>query len=96
MTPRFVQNASDIISVKDEDHIWFNGKQFVSLHRFIEMKNSELKELMILQDKVLELQDQVEAYKVLLNKQTTCTPKEWDTCGVEKRGCPGCYYKKGE
>lgn len=21
-----------------------------------------------------------------------CTSKEWDTCRVEKRGCPGCYY----
>ena len=21
-----------------------------------------------------------------------CTQKEWDTCGVEKRGCDGCYY----
>lgn len=25
---------------------------------------------------------------------TTCTPKEWDTCRVEKMGCPGCYYCK--
>ena len=21
-----------------------------------------------------------------------CTGKEWDTCQVEKMGCPGCYY----
>ena len=21
-----------------------------------------------------------------------CTSKEWDTCRVEKMGCPGCYY----
>lgn len=21
-----------------------------------------------------------------------CTGKEWDTCRVEKMGCPGCYY----
>jgi hypothetical protein len=21
-----------------------------------------------------------------------CTEKEWNTCRVEKMGCPGCYY----
>ena len=21
-----------------------------------------------------------------------CTGKEWDTCRVEKMGCPGCYF----
>lgn len=25
-----------------------------------------------------------------------CTDKEWDTCQVEKMGCPGCYYDKIE
>ena len=23
-----------------------------------------------------------------------CTGKEWDTCRVEKMGCPGCYHYK--
>lgn len=25
-----------------------------------------------------------------------CTGKEWDTCRVEKMGCPGCYYDEIE
>lgn len=26
----------------------------------------------------------------------TGTPREWDHCQVEKRGCPGCYYCEKE
>lgn len=25
-------------------------------------------------------------------REQTCTPKEWNTCRVEKMGCRGCYY----
>lgn len=25
-------------------------------------------------------------------REQSCTPKEWDTCRVEKMGCRGCYY----
>lgn len=39
----------------DEDHVWINGIQFISLNRFAQMKTEQLKEMKLLQDHAFKL-----------------------------------------
>lgn len=48
---------------EDGDHVWINGMQFISLNRFIRMKNCQLNEMQLLQDKVTELTKENEHLK---------------------------------
>ena len=32
------------VEFSDDDHVWINGKQFISLKRFLELKNDMIKE----------------------------------------------------
>lgn len=57
------------IKVVDEDHIYYNGKQFVSLHRFYELKNNELQEMKMLNERISELTEQNRAFETLLKKR---------------------------
>ncbi len=54
------------IEITDEDHIWVDGKQFISLKRFYENKKEVADETLLLNNKVEELTKKVEALKVLL------------------------------
>ena len=36
----------------DEKHIWYKGKQYISLDRFIELKTNQLNEMEILEDEI--------------------------------------------
>lgn len=44
-----------------------NGKQYISLNRFIELKTNQLNEMEILEDEIDRLNKENEAYKILLN-----------------------------
>lgn len=50
----------------DEQHLYINGKQWVSLERFTKIRNEINAEIMLLGVKVKRLTEENEAYKVLL------------------------------
>ena len=43
------------VRFSDDDHVWIDGKQFVSLNRLLEVKNSEIKEMRLMNERVKEL-----------------------------------------
>ena len=53
----------------DEDHIWINGNQFVSLKRFAQVRKDIAIEMNLLNDKNKELSEENEALKILLKNQ---------------------------
>ena len=53
----------------DDDHIFVNNKQFISLRRFGEAKKEVAEEVKLLTDKNKELAEENEALKVLLKNQ---------------------------
>lgn len=54
------------IEIADEDHIWVDGNQFISLNRFYENRKEVADEMLLLNNKVKELTKKVEALKVLV------------------------------
>lgn len=50
----------------DEQHLYINGKQWVSLERLTQIRNEINAEVMLLGVKVKRLTEENEAYKVLL------------------------------
>ena len=54
------------VKIVDEDHIWVNNKQYVSLKRFADAKTDMADEVRLLTDKNKELAEENEALKVLL------------------------------
>lgn len=57
------------IIVHDSNHIWYKGVQYISLKRFIELKRNELNEMEKLEDEIIRLKRENEAYKILLNNK---------------------------
>lgn len=57
------------VEIKDEDHIWVDNKQYVSLKRFADAKKDMADEVRLLTDKNKELAEENEALKVLLKNQ---------------------------
>ena len=54
------------IRVIDDNHIYYEGRQFVSLQRFYELKNSELQEMKLLNERVEELTEENKSFETLL------------------------------
>lgn len=52
----------------DVDHIFIDGRQFISVERFTAVKSDQFKELTILNDEVRRLQNENDAYRTLLHK----------------------------
>ena len=52
----------------DVDHVFIDGRQFISIERFIAVKSDQYKELTILNDEVRRLQKENDAYRTLLHK----------------------------
>ena len=50
----------------DEDHVWIDGKQFISLNRFLQLTRATVVEIDHLKNKVQELTDNNEALESLL------------------------------
>lgn len=57
------------VQIVDEDHIFVNNKQFISLKRFAEAKKDVANEVKLLADKNKELAEENEALKILLKNQ---------------------------
>ena len=57
------------INIADDNHIWFRGKQYISLSRFNELKKAEVEEIDLLNQKVDELTEENEAYRKILKKE---------------------------
>ena len=53
----------------DDEHIFVNNRQFVSLNRFYEARKEVSDEVKLLTDKNKELAEENEALKILLKKQ---------------------------
>ena len=52
----------------DVDHAFIDGRQFISIERFIAVKSDQYKELTILNDEVRRLKNENDAYRTLLHK----------------------------
>lgn len=53
----------------DDDHVWIDGKQFVSIKRFLESKNATIKETMVINERLEKITEENEALKVLLKNR---------------------------
>ena len=51
----------------DVDHVFIDGRQFISVEGFIAVKSDQNKELTILNDEVRRLQKENDAYRTLLH-----------------------------
>lgn len=56
----------DNINIIDDDHLYINGRQFISLRRLLELENNKRDEIKILDEKVANLTKENESYKILL------------------------------
>ncbi len=56
------------VNVADEDHLWIDGKQFVSLKRFLENRKEIAGEVLKLERRNRELEEENNALKVLLKE----------------------------
>lgn len=56
------------VNVADEDHLWIDGKQFISLKRFLENRKEIADEVLKLERRNRELEEENNALKVLLKE----------------------------
>ena len=56
------------VDFTDDDHVWIDGNQFVSLRRYFESRESLLKEFKMLNEKFDEIKAENEALKTLLKE----------------------------
>lgn len=59
----------NVIFDESKDHAWINGTQYVSLSRFIDLTKRTAAELDISNREIKRLNDEVNAYKVLLKEK---------------------------
>lgn len=57
------------VEIADEDHIWVNNKQYISLKRFGDAIKEVAKEMKLADEKIKELAEENEALKLLLKSQ---------------------------
>lgn len=57
------------VKFTDEDHVWVNNRQFVSLRRFADAKKDMANEVKLLVDKNRELAEENEALRTMLGSQ---------------------------
>lgn len=56
------------VNVADEDHMWIDGKQFISLKRFLENRKEIADEVLKLERRNRELEEENNALRVLLKE----------------------------
>lgn len=54
------------VKFSDDDHVWIDGTQFVSLDRFLKVKNSGIKDMQLMNERLRELTAENESLKTLL------------------------------
>lgn len=57
------------IEIVDEDHIWVDGTQFISLKRFYENRKDVADEMILLNNRVKELAEKVNALNTLIKNE---------------------------
>jgi hypothetical protein len=57
------------VRFSDDDHAWIAGHQWISLSRFIQVKNDTMKEMKLLQERVLELEQENTHLRGLLKER---------------------------
>lgn len=60
---------ADELQVVDKDHIWYNGKQYISLQRLNEIENRQLQETKLLTEKVEKLTEENKSFECLLKSR---------------------------
>ena len=54
------------VRISDDDHIWINGKQFISFNRIAKIRTELTEEAKDMQNELKRLHDENKALKVLL------------------------------
>lgn len=62
-------NKTDELQIVDKDHIWYNGKQYISLQRLNEIENRQLQETKLLTEKVEKLTEENKSFECLLKSR---------------------------
>lgn len=62
-------SKTDELQVADKDHIWYNGRQYISLQRLNEIENKQLQEMKMLTEKVEELTEENKSFECLLKSR---------------------------
>ena len=75
------------VEIIDDDHVFIDNKQFVSLGRFADAKKDMAKEVKILVDKNYELAEENEALKILLKKQLEDVVDDTSTNMIINKPC---------
>ena len=57
------------VRIVDEDHVWIDGEQFISLQRLNKLRYDTNAELENYEKEIKRLTDQNNAYKILLGNQ---------------------------
>lgn len=57
------------VRIVDEDHVWIDGEQFISLRRLNKLRYDTSAELANYEKEVKRLTDQNNAYKILLGNE---------------------------
>ena len=56
------------IMFADDQHVWINGKPFISLDRFVIVRNELNTEIRLLMDENKRLKEENDAFRVLFKK----------------------------
>ncbi len=75
------------VEIIDDDHVFIDNKQFVSLGRFADAKKDMAKEVKILVDKNYELAKENEALKILLKEQLDNVGDDTSTNMIINKPC---------
>nr|WP_296955119.1 hypothetical protein [uncultured Mediterraneibacter sp.] len=63
----FNKKVNKEVMFADKDHVWIDNRQYISLERFLTVKNDIHTETRLLNEKVRQLSEKVAAYETLLN-----------------------------
>lgn len=65
----FINNDSTIRFDDNRNHVWIDGKQYISLNRFLDIQRDLNTETELLRKQVDQLIKENQAYKILLKEQ---------------------------
>ena len=63
----FNKKVNKEVMFADKDHVWIDNRQYISLERFLTVKNDIHTETRLLNEKVRQVSEKVAAYETLLN-----------------------------
>lgn len=64
---KFMEDKNKIMFT-DDHHVWINGKQFISLDRFLIVQTELNTEIKLLINEITRLKEENDAFRLLLNK----------------------------